>query len=100
MEVQKVIDICLLIYHNGIFYLSFIYIIGTLRYHLNKPYHQFEGTLMVRMVRAALICPELTVNQKKGVVTTRYALCILFLYGGKTKDKYPLNYTTFLKINY
>ncbi|KAG2224441.1 hypothetical protein INT45_002980 [Circinella minor] len=41
---------------------------GTLRYHLSKPYHQFDSTLMMRMIRPALVCPGLTANQKKGIV--------------------------------
>ncbi|KAI7848730.1 hypothetical protein BDC45DRAFT_574618 [Circinella umbellata] len=48
---------------------------GTLRYHLSKPYHQFDSTLMMRMIRPALVCPGLTANQKKGIVIASGMSC-------------------------
>ncbi|KAI9265167.1 hypothetical protein BDA99DRAFT_507933 [Phascolomyces articulosus] len=48
---------------------------ATLRFHLNKPYHQINNTLMMRMVRTALVCPGLTVNQKKGILTSSEIPC-------------------------
>ncbi|KAI9270785.1 hypothetical protein BDA99DRAFT_557582 [Phascolomyces articulosus] len=48
---------------------------GVLHAHLSKPNIQIDKTLMPRMVRAAIMCPGLTIPQKKGILTASEIAC-------------------------
>ncbi|KAG2214926.1 hypothetical protein INT45_005656 [Circinella minor] len=48
---------------------------GALRYHLDKPYPKINESLIGRMVRVAIVCPGLTINQKKGILSASKLPC-------------------------
>ncbi|KAI7860997.1 hypothetical protein BDC45DRAFT_529606 [Circinella umbellata] len=48
---------------------------GALRYHLDKPYPKVPDDLIIHMVRVAIVCPGLTVNQKKGILNASKLPC-------------------------
>ncbi|KAI9276882.1 hypothetical protein BDA99DRAFT_554833 [Phascolomyces articulosus] len=49
--------------------------IGMLREHMNKPKHPFKDSLMERMVRTVLLCPGISINQIKQILSASKTNC-------------------------